>query len=104
MKNILLLIAYTLLTTTLSAQEHSKEILRDANAMVKAFAAGDYNKLLDYTYPGIFEVYGDRETFKELIIMTMDGFKEQGMRLDSISVQNPGAEFIAGTQLHSTIT
>lgn len=90
--------------TVVFAQKHTKEIMRDGNAMVQAFGAGNYDKLLDYTYPGIFEVYGDRESFKELIELTMNGFKEQGLKIDSVYVQNPGAEFTAGTQLHSTLT
>ncbi len=72
--------------------------------MVTAFMNEQYDLLLDYTYPKIFEIAGGRDVMKELIVQMLGELKTQGVIIDSAKVGEPGEIYTAGNELHAVIS
>ncbi len=84
-----------------SAMQHTMQ--EQANNMVYAFVNGDYNRLLDFTYPELISIAGGRDILKDLIASTISDILAQGFTIDSARVGTPGKIYIAGNEIHSTI-
>ncbi len=86
------------------AQDYTVAIQLDADSMNKAFLKGDINTILDYTYPKVFELIGDRNYMAELISEYLLMMQEDGYVLDTATISSPGLIYIAGNELHTFIT
>lgn len=104
MKRIILSISVLLVPIVSFCQtEKQLTIKTQAELMVNAFIKEDYDVLLDYTYPKIFEIAGGREIMKELVVQMLGEMKAQGMTVDSAKVGEPGEIYTAGNELHAVI-
>ena len=80
------------------------EITIQAREMVTAFESADYEALLDYTYPKIFEISGGRNVMLQMIQEIMQAMDNSGYRIDSARVGMPGQVYQAGAELHAIIS
>ncbi|MBK0378622.1 hypothetical protein [Mucilaginibacter segetis] len=74
-----------------------------ANRLAEATFKGDYNTVIDLTYPKLIELSGGRGALQKLITEKMAGLKKQGIVEFNGSVGSPGKFFRAGDQLHCLI-
>lgn len=110
MKKSLLLVIICVCSSLASfAQEDDQLSDNQSNAyaqaqiMVGAFEAGDYNRLLDYTYPAILVMGGGRDMLLSIISQMMSDMKAQGVVVDSARVGLPSQVYPAGDELHALI-
>ena len=75
-----------------------------ATTMLEAFEDHNYNKLLDYTYPKIFELSGGKATMLEIIQESMQELELAGYIVDSANIGEPGPIYNAGVELHAIIS
>ena len=57
-----------------------------ATTMLEAFEDHNYDKLLDYTYPKIFELSGGKATMLEIIQESMQELELAGYIVDSANI------------------
>lgn len=104
MKQIIPLILCITASFFSSGQEYASNIKRQADSMMAAFVKGDVERLLDFTYPPLFEFAGDREFMAEFIAQTIMAMQYDGFTIDTALVNTPGQIFKAGSELHALLT
>jgi hypothetical protein len=66
-----------------------EEIKARAEESMNAFSSGDYQKMIDLTYPKLVELMGGREKMVSTMEQQMKGMKEQGAEVISTSIGVP---------------
>ena len=77
---------------------HSQAVI-----MANAYEKGNYDLLLNYTYPPIITAAGGREVLRSMVAQLMQEMAAQGYILDSVRIGIPGKIYAAGTEWHSII-
>lgn len=78
-------------------------IRSQAAIMVQAYENGQYDLLLNYTYPQVIAMSGGREVLQDMIAQMMANLSASGVHIDSIRVGDPGQIYAAGTEWHAII-
>src|SRR5215204_3853890 len=106
MKKIITGIYFTIISIAAFGQseELKGNIKAQAEIMGGAFMSGNYDLLLDYTYPKLFEATGGKDGMKVLVEQQMGELKTQGMVVDSVKVGQAGDIYTAGKELHALIS
>lgn len=99
-----LLIGITIPVFSQSQVVMQQTIKEQATSMLEAFESHNYDKLLDFTYPKIFELSGGKPTMLEIIQQSMQELELAGYIVDSANIGEPGPIYNAGTELHAIIS
>ncbi|RYU91230.1 hypothetical protein EWM62_04630 [Mucilaginibacter terrigena] len=83
-----------------AAAQDTALIKKQAERFAKATFTGDYNTIIDYTYPKLVELSGGRVEMQKLIAERIANLKKQGVVGFDGSVELPGPIYKAGSQLH----
>lgn len=75
-----------LLCSFFSFSQTKETVLRDAKAASKATLEGNYDVLLNYTYPPILELMGGREAALKTIEASIEQMKSQGFVFEKADV------------------
>lgn len=100
---IIILTGFRGYAQTAELSDTQGNILSQGQVMVAAFESGDYDRLLDYTYPAIIAMGGGRDMLLSIISQMMADMKSQGVVVDSARIGMPSQVFPAGDQLHALI-
>ena len=96
-----------LFSTTLFAQDFSENILQSATICMNATVEGDYETLLEYTYPSLVALLdnlaGGPGKGKEMIQQQLQSLQEEGVTIDSGTVGTPSAPVVAGKELMAVV-
>ena len=87
-QKLFLLILTALWITTAFAQTDRDEIRKNVEVFFKATQQSDYEKLLDYIYPKVFETYPKEELLKNMKKMQTDStfsFSIENSKIENIS-------------------
>ncbi|HRH54805.1 MAG TPA: hypothetical protein PLN38_15865, partial [Chitinophagales bacterium] len=98
------LVSISILSFGQSQVVMQQTIKNQATTMLDAFEDHNYEKLLDFTYPKIFELSGGKATMLEIIQQSMQELELAGYIVDSANIGEPGPIYNAGTELHAIIS
>ena len=104
LKKTLILLTIIIGSKLTLGQNYSAAILKDADTMLTAFLKGDVDGLLDYTYPPLFDIVGNREFMAEFIATTIIAMQTDGFKIDTALVNEPGPVYKSGNELHAILT
>jgi hypothetical protein len=93
---------FTLLNLTAFAQ-HSAKIKAGADLITKASLQGDYETLIDHTYPKAIAMSGGRGAMLEIVKKEMEAMKQNGRGFKFASCGEPGPVYQSGKELHSVV-
>ena len=86
-----------------AASAHAALIKEQARKMSNSFLAGDFEGLLDATYPKILELSGGRAKMLEVLKAEVAKWDAQKIKILSYEVGEPGEVKSAGAQLVSVV-
>ena len=78
-------------------------IKAEAEKSSRAFMSGDYNRVLDLTYPRIVEMAGGKAKLLAEVEKEMKSIRDQGFKLVSHTVGEPEPSVRAGTKLLAVV-
>src|SRR5471030_88935 len=88
-------------TSAKSAKNNLKKAL---TIMADATVKGDYSTLADLTYPKALAKLGGKDSVVMLIKKTFDKFKEQGMYIKGLNINEPDSIFTIADNLFCIAT
>ncbi|MBD1394441.1 hypothetical protein [Mucilaginibacter glaciei] len=95
---------FILLMLPVSLFAQSKVALKkQANIVVNAIMASDYNTVVNYTYPKVIEMSGGKQKLVQLLTAGMNQMKAGGMSIKSAAVGEPGKFYKAGSEIHCLV-
>lgn len=106
MRNWVIVSSLLLCSVSLHAQEMSDvegAMHSQAVVMADAYEQGNYDLLLNYTYPAIIAAAGGRDVLRSMIAQLMQDMAAQGYILDSVRIGMPGKIYTAGEEWHALI-
>lgn len=86
-----------------NAQTGVDELLRRARESGDALIRGDFNKLVDLTYPKLVELIGGRARMVSLLKTRRKEMKTQGNEFSSVSVHQPKETVSIGTRTFAIV-
>ncbi len=103
MKTAIIICITILFSGTNFAQDYAAAIKFDAEKMNAAFLNGDIETLLNYTYPKVFEVVGDRNYMAEQMSDYLMQMQLGGYTIDTATMSSPGPVYVSGPELHCIV-
>ena len=98
-----LIIFLTLLSSISYAQIDSDVLLKQANAAANAAIEGDWETLMQHTYPTIVEQIGGEELFLQMLESGMQDMETSGVRFLDVEFGKPGEPHNAEKEIHCLI-
>ena len=89
-----------LITPLLSIAQDKNVIKEQALIVAKATKTQDYATVVKYTHPSLIKMVGGNDAMMKLLTSTMKTVAEQGISIDSVSLDQPGEFFNAGDEIH----
>lgn len=88
------MISFLVVALFAAAQKNSvpasrPQVLLDADKMAGAFLKKDYNTFVKYTYPGLIEKAGGRESFLMKFESSIKELESEGAKCDSVIISEP---------------
>jgi hypothetical protein len=102
LKNIFRLLVIFMLPLTLHAQD-TTIIKHQANVLSQAMMKGDYQTIVNNTYPKAVQMAGGKEKMLELINSGISQIQSMGISFEAISTGAPGKFYKAGTEIHCLV-
>ncbi|MEJ6979680.1 hypothetical protein WG906_04415 [Pedobacter sp. P351] len=99
MKQPLYLLLF-LIIPFLSFAQDKNQIMQQALLVAKATKDKDYATVVKYTHPSLIQMIGGNDAMMKLLATTMKTIAEQGISIDSVSLDPPGSNFKAGDEIH----
>lgn len=98
-KNIYLLVLTLMLPYALLAQDTAL-VRQQAQILGDAIIKGDYQTVIDHTYPGVIDMVGGKDKMLQATTQAMGGLKDQGITIEKLTVGHASQFYKAGTQIH----
>jgi hypothetical protein len=96
-------LTYTLFVSVLLSVavygQDTTALKQQATMLGKALINGNYNLILDHTYPNVFAGLGSKESMLKVIRQGMDRLKAQGMVFESVDIGSPGKFYKSGVEI-----
>ncbi|MFD0792950.1 hypothetical protein ACFQZX_04935 [Mucilaginibacter litoreus] len=102
MKLIFKIIILLAFPSTIFAQD-AAQIKKQAQGIAGALLKGDYQTVLNNTYPKAVEIGGGKAKMLKMMTEGLDQMKAQGFLFEKITIGEPGKFYKAGTEIHCLI-
>ncbi|WP_183558081.1 hypothetical protein [Mucilaginibacter sp. SP1R1] len=87
---------------TLYAQD-TTVVRNQANVLAQAMIKGDYETVINNTYPKAVQMGGGTEKMLKLIYLGIGQLKSAGISFEAISIGEPGKFYNAGDEIHCLV-
>ncbi len=91
-----------LLPLNLLAQD-TAVVRQQAEMLEQAVIKGDYQTVVDHTYPGVIDMVGGKDKMLSATTDAMNGLKAQGISIEKATIGSPGKFYTAGTEIHCLV-
>jgi hypothetical protein len=102
MKQSIKLLVLLLLPAAVYAQD-PEVVRKQATIVADAVVKGDFETVLNYTYPKALELGGGKRKMLQMMNKGMQQMKTQDISIDSVTLGTPGKFYKAGTEIHCLI-
>jgi hypothetical protein len=101
-KNLIYAAIILVLPLAVQAQD-TAVVKKEANILAQAMIAGNYETLLDHTYPKAVKIAGGKQKMMAIVNTGMAQMKTQGIVFENASIGTPGKFYKAGTEIHCLV-
>jgi len=102
MKSIYKTLLVLLLPLNLLAQD-TTVVKQQAEMLEQAVINGNYQLVVDHTYPGVIDMMGGKDKMLNATTDAMNGLKTQGISIEKATIGSPGKFYAAGTEIHCLV-
>jgi len=102
MKSIYKTLLVLLLPLNLLAQD-TTVVKQQAEMLEQAVINGNYQLVVDHTYPGVIDMMGGKDKMLNATTDAMNGLKTQGISIEKATIGSPGKFYTAGTEIHCLV-
>ncbi|SFU40154.1 hypothetical protein SAMN05216480_102271 [Pustulibacterium marinum] len=103
MKRFIIVVLFLTAQMMVGQNKFSELITLEGNRMEKAMMEGNYEVIVEYTYPEIVNILGGKEKAFQMISGGMEQMKSQGLEFKEIEIGSPGDLYNAGEELHCLV-
>lgn len=97
------IVAVLSVTLVCAAEDPTANIRADFDRAAQAVVAGDTEKILDSTYPGLVQQVGGRDAMRSMVTKNLSDLEQRGMAVMATEIVSISQPLRAGDELHAIV-